>query len=97
MFFDDKNEKARNALGINSDTFAGDIQIERLPPMRQDILPLTDDDIEMFYRFPAGVSLGTNVVAMLLHNPDEEPARYITLIHKPTGERIRITFPYEEE
>jgi hypothetical protein len=44
-----------------------------------------------------GTSLGTNVMMLHMHHPRSEPAKYITLVHIPTGERIRITFPEWKE
>jgi hypothetical protein len=87
MFFDDEAEKP-------SVVNFGDIQIEKLDALEAGIenYEIFNEDFESM-----GTAIGTNVMMLHMHHPNSEPARYITLIHKPTGQRIRITFPYEEE
>ena len=87
MFYEDENEKP---LVVK----IGSIEIEQLNSWRPDIsnVGIFNEDFESM-----GTSIGTNVMMLHMHHPNSEPARYVTLVHKPTGERIRITFPYEEE
>ena len=84
MFYEDEHEKPMVVK-------IGSIEIEQLNSWEPDRDPLDEDYISM------GTSLGTNVMMLHMHHPRSDPAKYITLVHKPTGERIRITFPYEEE
>ena len=42
-----------------------------------------------------GFIVGSNLMALQMTMSDE-PVRYLTLVHLPTGQRIRITLPYEE-
>ena len=84
MFYEDEHEKPMVVK-------IGSIEIEQLNSWEPDRDPLDEDYISM------GTSLGTNVMMLHMPHPRSDPAEYITLVHIPTGERIRITFPYEEE
>jgi hypothetical protein len=87
MFYEDENEKAVV-------TSVGSIHIEQLNSWKPGI-----ENHEIFNEdfCSMGTSLGMNVMMLHMHHPNSQDARYITLVHKPTGERIRITFPWKEE
>ena len=84
MFYEDEHEKPMVVK-------IGSIEIEQLNSWKPDCDPMNEDYCSM------GTSLGTNVMMLHMHHPRSAPARYITLVHIPTGERIRITFLCEEK
>ena len=58
-------------------------QMESLPPNSN---PFCHDHYHM------GTMLGSNVLVMHENHADK-PAQYLIIIHKPTGQRLRILLP----
>jgi len=62
------------------------MQTEEMTPFPPNVNPFCHDAYHM------GTSLGSNV--MVMHeNHTNKPAQYLIIIHKPTGQRLRIILP----
>jgi len=62
-------------------------RIEQLEPLPPDENPFLHD------RFHMGNSLGSNVMLMYRGSGEDQPADYLIVVHIPTGQRLKITFP----
>ena len=59
---------------------------EEMAPFPPNVNPFCHDSYHM------GTTLGSNV--MVMHeNHKDAPAQYLIIIHKPTGQRLRILLP----
>lgn len=60
--------------------------LEEMPPFPPNSNPMVHD------RYHMGTNLGSNV--MILHeNHTNAPAQYLIIVHRPTGQRVRVMFP----
>ncbi len=60
--------------------------LEEMSPIPAGSNPFVHDHYHM------GTTLGSNVLVMH-ENHKNAPAQYLIIVHKPTGQRLRIIFP----
>lgn len=87
MLYDDKCELPVLTAEDEVVTF-GAFEVERLTPIEAGLTPA---GVMRQFGDPMMTRLGTNLVMIHNHFILDDPARYITLIHLPTGNRIRIS------
>lgn len=62
------------------------MQVEQMEPIPPNSNPFCHDHYHM------GTTLGSNVLVMH-ENHSDKPAQYLIIVHKPTGQRLRIVLP----
>jgi hypothetical protein len=82
MFIDDNNEKKMHETDEMTETFKTVVR----PPFRKNCNPMREDHFHM------GFKVGTNLM-VLHHSHPSEVAKYVILVHIPTGHRIQICLP----
>lgn len=86
MFYKDNNERPDNEKEEMVSTF----NVVVRTPFPKNCNPMMEDQFHM------GVPLGTNLM-VLHHSHPSEVAKYVILVHIPTGHRIQINFPEAED
>lgn len=82
MFHDDNNERPAHKTDEMTDTFQVVVRTP-LPP---------NSNVFLHDHFHMGTKVGSNVM-VLHHSHSTEEAKYVILVHIPTGRRIQINLP----